>query len=129
MQGERDNLKIQMSYYENGNATPGINGNINTVLENKVTKQKLLDVKKDYEKLLNENLMHQERWEKESRVREEFKRSVEKHQSDVKKALKIHKANETLAKQNLKLKNEMKELREQIESPEFQQVSSHKNKN
>lgn len=36
---------------------------------------------------------------------------MEKHQEDVKKALKIHKANEKLAKQNFQLKSEIKALR------------------
>lgn len=120
---ERDQLRIQVSYLQNGNAAPNSSQKLDIVLENKVTKQKLLEAKEDYSKLLNENLQYKERWEKETQVREEFKNSVEKHQSDVKKALKIHKANEELAKKNVELKNEMKQLREQMESPEFQQVS------
>lgn len=36
---------------------------------------------------------------------------MEKHQEDVKKAFKIHKANEKLAKQNFQLKNELKALK------------------
>lgn len=123
MEKERDQLKIQVSYLQNGNSGPSANVKLDVMLENKVTKQKLLEVKEDYGKLLNENLQYKERWEKETEVREEFKKSVEKHQNDVKKALKIHKANEVLAKQNLQLKNDMKDLKEQIESPEFQQVS------
>lgn len=88
-----------------------------------MTKQKLLEVKEDYGKLLNENLHYKERWEKENKVREEFKMSMEKHQGDVKKALKIHKANEKLAKENYKLKSDIKELKDKYEngiSPQFQ---------
>jgi len=53
---------------------------------------------------------------KKNKMREEYKQSMEKHHDDVKKAIKIHKANEKLAKQNLKLKNDLKELQNRYSS-------------
>ena len=40
---------------------------------------------------------------------------MEQHQDDVKKAIKIHKANERLAKQNLQFKEQIKHLSEELE--------------
>jgi hypothetical protein len=57
------------------------------MLENKLNKQKLLEVKEEYGKLLNENLQYKERWEKEKKVMDEFRNSMDKHQEDVKKAM------------------------------------------
>jgi hypothetical protein len=85
------------------------------MFENKITKQKLLDVKEDYGKLLKENLNYKEKWERERGIMEEFKQNMEKHQEEVKKALKIHKANEKLAKQNYQLKEQIKVMGDKLE--------------
>jgi len=44
-----------------------------------------------------------------------MKKAMEQHQDDVKKAIKIHKANERLAKQNLQFKEQVKRLSEELE--------------
>lgn len=110
---DRDNLKIQISYLQSSHKDQSKNAKLDTMLENKMLKQKMLEVKEDYGKLLNENLQYKERWEKEKKLMDDFRQSMDKHQEDVKKALKIHKANEKLAKQNYQLKNEIKVLKEQ----------------
>lgn len=84
---ERDNLKIQISYLQSAHKDQSSNGKLDVMLENKLTKQKLLEVKEDYGKLLNENLQYKERWEKEKKVMDEFRNSMDKHQEDVKKAM------------------------------------------
>ena len=109
-------MKIQISYLQSNHKDSSKQAKLDVMLENKMTKQKLLEVKEDYGKLLNENLQYKERYEKEKKMMEEFKQNVNKHQEDVKKALKIHKANEKLAKQNFQLKNEVKELKEQLQN-------------
>lgn len=76
----------------------------------------MLEVKEDYGKLLKENLDYKEKWERERNIIEEFKKNMEKHQEEVKKALKIHKANEKLAKHNYQLKEQVKALNDNLEN-------------
>lgn len=73
-------------------------------------------MKEDYGKLLKENLDYKDKWERERNIIEEFKKNMEKHQEEVKKALKIHKANEKLAKQNYQLKEQIKVLNDSLEN-------------
>lgn len=62
---ERDNLKIQISYLQSNHKDQSKQAKLDVILENKMIKQKMLEVKEDYGKLLNENLQYKERWEKE----------------------------------------------------------------
>lgn len=51
--------------------------------------------------------MFQSNLDKQNKIIADYKQAIDKHQEDVKKAIKIHKANERLAQQNVGLKKEL----------------------
>jgi len=62
---ERDSLKVQISYLKNPTDSSNKNVKLDVLLDNKVTKLKLLEAKEDYGKILHENIQYKDRWEKE----------------------------------------------------------------
>jgi len=58
---ERDNVKVQLSYLQSNHKDKSNHAKLDVMLENKITKQKLLETKEDYGKLLNENLQYKEK--------------------------------------------------------------------
>lgn len=131
---ERDNLKLKIGFLEANTQNPALHNNsmnVDIMLDNKATKQKLLESKEDYGKLLKEQIAEKEKWDKEKEIFQstinkqdkiisDYKQAVSKHQEDVKKAIKIHKANEKLAQQNVALKKDL----EQYQSGNFPQQNS-----
>ena len=125
LNSERDNLKLKIGYLEANSQHPALHNNsmnVDIMLENKATKQRLIDAKDDQSKLLKEQLAEKEKWnkereilqseiEKQKRIIADYKQAINKHQKDVEKAIKIHKANENLAQQNVALKKEIDQFK------------------
>lgn len=75
---ERDNLKLQINYLKNSASSySGQNSSqkMDILLDNKATKQKLLEVKDDYGKILKEQIHLKEKWDRE---RESYEASLQK---------------------------------------------------